>query len=147
MFLSANLIQAALDQGANPKKIKAIPINKLMSELKSLSALFISTENIIRGILNKRTMTLPIEKFVLFNKFIDAEIEPKQDKINDPIIKVKIKYIHVPSAWLALLTYAIMTIYSIIGLAFKIPFSFVINKAIAPVGAVFTLLCLSLIHI
>ena len=57
-------------------------------------------------------------------------------------LTVKIMYIHVPSAWLALLTYAIMTIYSIIGLAFKIPFSFVINKAIAPVGAVFTLLCL-----
>ena len=57
-------------------------------------------------------------------------------------LTVKIMYIHVPSAWLALLTYAIMTIYSIIGLAFKIPFSFVINKAIAPIGAVFTLLCL-----
>ena len=84
-------MQAALDHGAIPKKIRAIPISKLSSELKSLSALFIPTENIIRGILNKRTMTLPIEKFVLFNKFIDAEIEPKQDKINDPIIKVKIK--------------------------------------------------------
>ena len=84
-------MQAALDHGAIPKKIKAIPISKLISELKSLSVLFIPTENIIRGILNKRTMTLPIEKFVLFNKFIDAEIEPKQDKINDPIIKVKIK--------------------------------------------------------
>ena len=84
-------MQAALDHGAIPKKIKAIPINKLMSELKSLSALFMPTENIIRGMLNKRTMTLPIEKFVLFNKFIDAEIEPKQDKINAPIIKVKIK--------------------------------------------------------
>ena len=57
-------------------------------------------------------------------------------------LTVKIMYIHVPSAWLALLTYAIMTIYSIIGLAFKIPFSFVINKAIAPICAVFTLLCL-----
>ena len=57
-------------------------------------------------------------------------------------LTVKIMYIHVPSAWLALLTYAIMTIYSIIGLAFKIPFSFVINKAIAPIGAIFTLLCL-----
>ena len=57
-------------------------------------------------------------------------------------LTVKIMYIHVPSAWLSLLTYAIMTIYSIIGLAFKIPFSFVINKAIAPIGAVFTLLCL-----
>ena len=57
-------------------------------------------------------------------------------------LTVKIMYIHVPSAWLALLTYAIMTIYSIIGLAFKTPFSFIINKAIAPIGAVFTLLCL-----
>ena len=57
-------------------------------------------------------------------------------------LTVKIMYVHVPSAWLALLTYAIMTFYSIIGLAFKIPFSFIINKAIAPIGAVFTLLCL-----
>ena len=57
-------------------------------------------------------------------------------------LTVKIMYIHVPSAWLALLTYAIMTIYSIIGLAFKIPFSFIINKAIAPIGPVFTILCL-----
>ena len=57
-------------------------------------------------------------------------------------LTVKIMYIHVPSAWLALLTYAIMTFYSILGLAFKIPFSFIVNKAIAPIGAVFTLLCL-----
>ncbi len=57
-------------------------------------------------------------------------------------LTVKIMYIHVPSAWLALLTYAIMTIYSIIGLAFKIPFSFIVNKAIAPIGAIFTTLFL-----
>ena len=57
-------------------------------------------------------------------------------------LTVKIMYIHVPSAWLSLLIYAIMTIYSIVGLSFKIPFSFIINKAIAPIGAVFTLLCL-----
>ena len=57
-------------------------------------------------------------------------------------LTVKIMYIHVPSAWLALLTYAIMTFYSVIGLAFKMPFSFIVNKAIAPIGAVFTLLCL-----
>ena len=84
-------MKAALDHGAIPKKIKAIPISKLRSELKSLSALFTPTENIITGMLNKSTITLPIEKFVLFNKFIEAEIEPKQDKINDPIIKVKTK--------------------------------------------------------
>ena len=57
-------------------------------------------------------------------------------------LTVKIMYIHVPSAWLALLTYSIMTIYSVIGIAFKMPFSFIVNKAVAPIGAVFTLLCL-----
>ena len=57
-------------------------------------------------------------------------------------LTVKIMYIHVPSAWLSLLTYGVMTFYSIVGLAFKIPFSFIINKAIAPIVAVFTLLCL-----
>ena len=32
---------------------------------------------------------------------------------------VRIMYVHVPSAWLALLTYAIMTFYSIVALAFS----------------------------
>ena len=57
-------------------------------------------------------------------------------------LTVKIMYIHVPSAWLALLTYTIMTIYSIIGISFRMPFCFIVNKAVAPIGAVFTLLCL-----
>ena len=57
-------------------------------------------------------------------------------------LTVRIMYIHVPSAWLALLTFAIMTIYSIIALAFKIPFGFIINNAVAPIGALFTLICL-----
>ena len=55
---------------------------------------------------------------------------------------VRIMYVHVPSAWLALLIFLIMTVYSIIGLAFKIPFSFIVTSAIAPIGAIFTLICL-----
>ena len=55
---------------------------------------------------------------------------------------VRIMYIHVPSAWLALLTYAVMTLYSIAALAFRIPFGFIINTAVAPIGAVFTLICI-----
>ena len=55
---------------------------------------------------------------------------------------VRIMYIHVPSAWLALMTYVIMTIYSIAALAFKTPFGFVVNTAIAPIGATFTLVCI-----
>jgi len=57
-------------------------------------------------------------------------------------LTVRIMYVHVPSAWLALLTFAIMTIYSIIALAFKIPFGFIINSSVAPIGALFTLTCL-----
>ena len=55
---------------------------------------------------------------------------------------VRIMYVHVPSAWLALLTYAIMTLYSILALAFRIPFGFIFNTSVAPIGAVFTLICI-----
>ena len=55
---------------------------------------------------------------------------------------VRIMYVHVPSAWLALLTYAIMTLYSILALAFRIPFGFIFNTAVAAIGAVFTLICI-----
>ncbi len=55
---------------------------------------------------------------------------------------VRIMYVHVPSAWLALLTYAMMTLYSIVALAFRIPFGFIFNTAVAPIGAVFTLICI-----
>ncbi len=55
---------------------------------------------------------------------------------------VRIMYVHVPSAWLGLLTYAIMTLYSILALAFRIPFGFIFNTAVTPIGAVFTLICI-----
>ena len=55
---------------------------------------------------------------------------------------VRIMNVHVPSAWIALLTYAIMTLYSILALAFRMPFGFIFNTAVAPIGAVFTLICI-----
>ena len=55
---------------------------------------------------------------------------------------VKIMYVHVPCAWFAMLTFLIMTIYSIVALSFKIPFGFIVSTAIAPIGAIFTLICL-----
>ena len=42
-------------------------------------------------------------------------------------LTVRIMYVHVPAAWLSLLTFVVMTIYSIIGLAFKIPFGFIVS--------------------
>ena len=55
---------------------------------------------------------------------------------------VRIMYIHVPSAWLSLLTFFIMTIYSILALTFKITFGYIFIKAVAPIGLIFTLMCL-----
>ena len=74
-----------------PKKINVMPISMFTRDLKSLPVSPMPTENIIIGMLNKRTIIPPIEKFALFNKFIDAEIELKQDKINEPITNVTIK--------------------------------------------------------
>ena len=55
---------------------------------------------------------------------------------------VRIMYVHVPAAWLCMLIFFIMTCYSILALAFKIPFGFIINSALAPIGATFTFICL-----
>ena len=35
-----------------------------------------------------------------------------------------------------------MTIYSLVALAFRTPFGFIVNTAVAPIGAVFTLICI-----
>ncbi len=57
-------------------------------ELKLSSILIIPTEKIIIGTLNIITMTLPSRKFRWFIKFIEDEIEPKQDRISDPMPKL-----------------------------------------------------------
>tara|TARA_B100000700_G_C14475495_1_gene592685 strand:+ start:185 stop:475 length:291 start_codon:yes stop_codon:yes gene_type:complete len=69
-------------------KIKAIPNIILNKKLKFSGSFKIPIEKMIRGILKSKTIALPIEKLNLLSKFIDAEIDPKQDKINDPILKV-----------------------------------------------------------
>ena len=70
------------------KKIKAIPVKILSNGKKFSSEFTIPTENIITGILKIITMILPKEKLFLFNKFIDEEIDPKQDRIKEPIKKL-----------------------------------------------------------
>ena len=55
---------------------------------------------------------------------------------------VKIMYLHVPSAWLCMFIYFLMTFYSILALAFKIQLGFIFTKSVAPIGLVFTLICL-----
>jgi heme exporter protein C len=55
---------------------------------------------------------------------------------------VKIMFIHVPAAWLALMTYTLVAASSIGLLVFRHPVADVSAKAAAPIGAAFTLLAL-----
>lgn len=55
---------------------------------------------------------------------------------------VRIMYIHVPAAWLSLSCYSLMALSSIGSLVWKHPLADVSAKALAPIGAAFTFLCL-----
>lgn len=55
---------------------------------------------------------------------------------------VRIMFIHVPSAWLAMMAYAIIAMSSFGLLVFRHPLADVSAKAAAPIGAAFTLLAL-----
>jgi len=55
---------------------------------------------------------------------------------------VKIMFIHVPSAWLGMLGWGVMTIAALGTLVWRHPLADVTAKAAATIGAAFTLLCL-----
>jgi heme exporter protein C len=55
---------------------------------------------------------------------------------------VKIMYIHVPSAWLGMMGWMIMTVAALGTLVWRHPLADVAAKAAAPIGAAFTLMCL-----
>ena len=55
---------------------------------------------------------------------------------------VKIMFIHVPAAWVAMMCYGLMAIASLLGLVNRHPLADVAAKAAAPLGAMFTALAL-----
>ena len=55
---------------------------------------------------------------------------------------VRIMFVHVPAAWMAMFTYAVMAGASAIGLVWKQPLADLAAKAAAPIGAGFTLIAL-----
>ncbi len=55
---------------------------------------------------------------------------------------VRIMFVHVPSAWMALLVYTTMALASAAGLIWKSPLSYLTAKAAAPIGASFTFIAL-----
>jgi heme exporter protein C len=55
---------------------------------------------------------------------------------------VKIMYLHVPSAWLGMMAWAVMSVAALGTLVWRHPLADVAAKSAAPIGAAFTLLCL-----
>ena len=56
---------------------------------------------------------------------------------------VRIMFIHVPAAWLALSVYTLMALASVIAIVFRHPLADVAAKSAAPIGATFTFLALA----
>jgi heme exporter protein C len=55
----------------------------------------------------------------------------------------RILYIHVPSAWMSLLVFALMALYAAIALVWRIKLCEILAMACAPVGAAFTVITLA----
>ena len=83
-------MQIAQIQGVIAKKKNIIPNRILIWALINFSVSLVRlTANIIMGMLKIIIIKLPIAKFLLFNKFIDPEIEAMQVIMGDPIKKLK----------------------------------------------------------
>ncbi|HEU0218166.1 MAG TPA: heme ABC transporter permease [Stellaceae bacterium] len=55
---------------------------------------------------------------------------------------VRIMFVHVPAAWMALLVYLVMAVASLVALVWRHPLAEIAAQAAAPLGAAFTLVCL-----
>ncbi len=56
---------------------------------------------------------------------------------------VKMMYVHVPAAWMALLIYTLMGVFNISGFIWKNPFFYLIARSIAVIGATFCFITLA----
>jgi len=54
----------------------------------------------------------------------------------------RIIYIHVPAAWMSMFLYVVMAFWAAVGLAFNTRLSFMMARALAPTGALFTFIAL-----
>ncbi len=76
--------------------------------------------------------------FIIFLGLIYALFISPQDHIQGD--SVRIMYVHVPSSFVALGSFALIGIASILNLIFKIKFMPLIAKSLAPIGIIFTLI-------
>lgn len=76
---------------------------------------------------------------VIFGLIISLFLSPSDYLQGDT---VRIMYVHVPASWLALQTYAAMSVCCFVTLIFKIRIFTIIAKSIAPIGFTFSLISL-----
>ena len=79
--------------------------------------------------------------FIIFLGLIYALFISPQDHIQGD--SVRIMYVHVPSSFIALGSFALIGIASILNLIFKIKFMPLIAKSLAPIGTIFTLVSIA----
>nr|NP_044790.1 ABC transporter subunit C [Reclinomonas americana]AAD11905.1 ABC transporter subunit C [Reclinomonas americana] len=89
-----------------------------------------STTNIILPILLFISITLLTASLYLGIFIADTDVQQGES--------YRIIYIHVPSAWICLFIYILLTISSIIYLVVKNPIAFFISKSFAKIGIIFT---------
>ena len=75
--------------------------------------------------------------FGLWGAFFSAPADYQQGET------VRIMYIHVPAAWLAMFCYAVMALAALGTLVWRHPLADAAQKAAAPLGAAFTFICLA----
>jgi len=93
--------------------------------------------NKILSLSNKVLTNLVIlMSFIIFVGLIYALFLSPADYIQGD--SVRIMYVHVPSSFIALGTFAVIGIASILNLIFKIKFFTLISKSLAPIGIIFT---------
>lgn len=82
------------------------------------------------------TVTLPCLLAGLYFGLFDSPIDYQQKD------SVRIMYVHVPAAWIAMFGYSGLAIASAVALIWKHPLADVAGKAMAPIGAGFTVIAL-----
>jgi len=56
---------------------------------------------------------------------------------------VRMMYVHVPAAWMALMVYTLMALFNLCGFVWKNPFFYLIARSIASIGVVFAFITLA----
>ncbi|MCC2098675.1 MAG: heme ABC transporter permease [Hyphomicrobiales bacterium] len=81
-------------------------------------------------------LTVLLTLAALYGAFVTSPADYQQGD------SVRIMYIHVPAAWLAMFCYGVMSASALGTLVWRHPLADAAQKAAAPLGAVFTLVCL-----